>query len=119
MKAVRLNELGGPENLHIEDIPQPSPGPGEVLVRIKRAAFNRRDVFITQNLYPGIVLPRTLGSDGCGEVAALGEGCRRHGRRHRPANRLGRRAAHAQQERRYSGHAARRDVRAIRRSGGG
>jgi NADPH:quinone reductase-like Zn-dependent oxidoreductase len=74
MKAVRLNELGGPEKLHIEEIPQPSPGPGEVLVRIKRAAFNRRDVFITQNLYPGIVLPRTLGSDGCGEVAALGEG---------------------------------------------
>jgi NADPH:quinone reductase-like Zn-dependent oxidoreductase len=74
MKAVRLNELGGPENLHIEDIPTPEPGPGQILVRIKRAAFNRRDVFITQNLYPGIVLPRTLGSDGCGEVAALGEG---------------------------------------------
>jgi NADPH:quinone reductase-like Zn-dependent oxidoreductase len=74
MKAVRLNELGGPQNLHVEDIPQPSPGAGEILVRVKRAAFNRRDVFITQNLYPGIVLPRTLGSDGCGEVAALGEG---------------------------------------------
>jgi NADPH:quinone reductase-like Zn-dependent oxidoreductase len=74
MKAVRLNELGGPENLHIEEIPTPEAGPGEILVRIKRAAFNRRDVFITQNLYPGIVLPRTLGSDGCGEIAALGEG---------------------------------------------
>jgi len=74
MKAVRLNELGGPGNLHIEEIPTPEAGPGEILVRIKRAAFNRRDVFITQNLYPGIVLPRTLGSDGCGEIAALGEG---------------------------------------------
>jgi NADPH:quinone reductase-like Zn-dependent oxidoreductase len=74
MKAVRLNELGGPQNLHIEEIPDPKPAAGEILVRIKRAAFNRRDVFITQNLYPGIVLPRTLGSDGCGEVAALGEG---------------------------------------------
>jgi NADPH:quinone reductase-like Zn-dependent oxidoreductase len=74
MKAVRLNELGGPEKLHVENVPQPAPGTGEILVRVHRAAFNRRDVFITQNLYPGIVLPRTLGSDGCGEVAALGEG---------------------------------------------
>jgi NADPH:quinone reductase-like Zn-dependent oxidoreductase len=71
---VRLNDLGGPDHLHIEDIETPKPGPGEILVRIKRAAFNRRDVFITQNLYPGIVLPRTLGSDGCGEVAELGLG---------------------------------------------
>jgi len=78
MKAVRLNELGGPENLHIEEIPTPEAGPGEILVRIKRAAFNRRDVFITQNLYPGIVLPRTLGSDGCGEIAALGAGVTGH-----------------------------------------
>jgi len=74
MRAVRLNELGGPQNLHVEEIPTPEAGPGEILVRVKRAAFNRRDVFITQNLYPGIVLPRTLGSDGCGEVAALGAG---------------------------------------------
>jgi len=74
MRAVRLNELGGPEKLHVENVPDPQPGSGEVSVRIKRAAFNRRDVFITQGLYPGIELPKTLGSDGCGEVAALGEG---------------------------------------------
>ena len=74
MKAVRLNELGGPEKLHVEEVEAPRAGPGQILVRVKRAAFNRRDVFITQNLYPGIVLPRTLGSDGCGEVAELGEG---------------------------------------------
>ncbi|MBD5635168.1 MAG: zinc-binding dehydrogenase, partial [Candidatus Eremiobacteraeota bacterium] len=78
MKAVRLTELGGPEKLHIEDVPKPEPGPGQILVRIKRAAFNRRDVFITQNLYPGISLPRTLGSDGCGEIAELGEGVTGH-----------------------------------------
>jgi zinc-binding alcohol dehydrogenase/oxidoreductase len=74
MKAVRLSELGGPEKLHVEEIPDPKPGAGEVLVRITRAAINRRDVFITQGLYPGIELPKTLGSDGCGTVAALGEG---------------------------------------------
>jgi len=74
MKAVRLNELGGPRNLHVEDIATPQPASGEIVVRIERAALNRRDVYITQNLYPGIVLPRTLGSDGAGTVAALGEG---------------------------------------------
>ena len=74
MKAVRLHELGGPEKLLVEDVPDLVPGAGEIAVRITRAAFNRRDVFITQGLYPGITLPKTLGSDGCGAVAALGEG---------------------------------------------
>ena len=74
MKAVRLNELGGPEKLHVEEIADPKPAPGEALVRIKRAALNRRDVFITQGLYPGIELPKTLGSDGCGTVAQYGDG---------------------------------------------
>lgn len=74
MKAVRLNEIGGPQNLRIETIPDPTPGEGEILVKIHRAAFNRRDIFITQGLYPGISLPRTLGSDGAGTVAALGIG---------------------------------------------
>ncbi|GAC1413964.1 MAG: zinc-binding dehydrogenase [Candidatus Velthaea sp.] len=72
MKAVRLNEIGGPQNLRIETIPDLVPGEGEILVKINRAAFNRRDVFITQGLYPGIELPRTLGSDGAGVVAAHG-----------------------------------------------
>jgi NADPH:quinone reductase-like Zn-dependent oxidoreductase len=74
MKAVRLNELGGPAKLHVEEIPTPEPAPGHISVRIVRAAYNRRDVFITQGLYPGIELPKTLGSDGAGAVAALGEG---------------------------------------------
>jgi zinc-binding alcohol dehydrogenase/oxidoreductase len=74
MKAVRLNEIGGPQNLRIETIADLTPGQGEILVNVKRAAFNRRDVFITQGLYPGIELPRTLGSDGAGVVAALGAG---------------------------------------------
>lgn len=74
MKAVRLSEIGGPQNLRIETIADPTPGAGEILVKITRAAFNRRDVFITQGLYPGIELPRTLGSDGAGVVAAHGAG---------------------------------------------
>lgn len=77
MKAIRLHELGGPENLVYEDVPEPEPGPGEVVVRLRNAALNRRDVFVTQGMYPGAkpdALPVTLGSDGSGEVAARGDG---------------------------------------------
>ena len=71
MKAARLAELGGPEKLRIEEIAVPDPGEDEVLVRIRAAAFNHRDIFITQGLYPNIRLPVTLGSDGAGEIAQL------------------------------------------------
>jgi NADPH:quinone reductase-like Zn-dependent oxidoreductase len=74
MKAVRVHELAGPGSLVVESVPDPVPQPGEVAVRVHRAAFNRRDIFITQGLYPGIELPKILGSDACGTVAALGEG---------------------------------------------
>jgi zinc-binding alcohol dehydrogenase/oxidoreductase len=74
MRAVRLYETGGPENLLIEEIPSPQPAEGEVAVRIRAAALNHRDVFITQGLYPKMHLPVTLGSDGAGEVAKLGNG---------------------------------------------
>jgi NADPH:quinone reductase-like Zn-dependent oxidoreductase len=74
MQAIVLREIGGPQNLHLEEIETPIAGPGEILVKVHYAAFNRRDVFITQGLYPGIVLPVVPGSDGCGTVAALGAG---------------------------------------------
>ena len=78
MRAARLHETGGPENLRVEDIPDAAAAPGEVLVRLSHAALNHRDVFITQGLYPGIELPKTLGSDGAGTVAAIGAGVRGH-----------------------------------------
>ncbi len=68
MPAARLHALGGPSDLRIDEAPIPQPGEGEVLVRIHAAALNRRDLFITQGLYPKIRLPVTLGSDGAGEV---------------------------------------------------
>ena len=77
MKAVRLHELEGPEGLRYEDVPDPEPGSGEVVVRLRNAALNRRDVFATRGQYPGAkpeVLPVVLGSDGSGEVAAKGDG---------------------------------------------
>ena len=74
MRAIVLREIGGPQHLHLEEIEAPVAGPGELLIRLHRAAFNRRDVFITQGLYPGIVFPVIPGSDGCGVIAALGAG---------------------------------------------
>jgi zinc-binding alcohol dehydrogenase/oxidoreductase len=77
MKAIRLHEIGGPENLVYEDVPEPEPGTGEIVVRLSAAALNRRDVFVTRGQYPGAkpdALPAILGSDGSGEVAARGEG---------------------------------------------
>lgn len=68
MKAVRLNELGGPSKLRVEEIPQPRPAEGETLVRVRAAALNHRDVYITQGLYPNISLPCTLGADGAGDA---------------------------------------------------
>jgi zinc-binding alcohol dehydrogenase/oxidoreductase len=72
MQAIVLREIGGPQNLHLEAFETPVAGPGEMLIKVRYAAFNRRDVFITQGLYPGIVLPVIPGSDGCGVVAAHG-----------------------------------------------
>lgn len=77
MKAIMLRELGGPEQLQYEDVPDPQPGANEVVVRLRTAALNRRDVFITYGQYPGIELPAIPGSDGAGEIAAVGDGVTR------------------------------------------
>src|SRR3989440_13083110 len=74
MQAIVLRELGGPEQLRLETVPDPQPGPGEVVVRLYAAALNHRDVWIRKGLYAGIKLPIILGSDGAGEVSAVGVG---------------------------------------------
>jgi zinc-binding alcohol dehydrogenase/oxidoreductase len=74
MKAIILRELGAAENLKLEEAPDPQPGAGEAVVRLKAAALNHRDLFIWQNLYPGIKLPAILGSDGAGVVVAVSDG---------------------------------------------
>ena len=72
MKALQLPALHQP--LALVDLPDPTPGPGEVIVDVKAAALNHRDVFVQQGLYPGIALPVIPGSDGAGVVSAVGEG---------------------------------------------
>jgi zinc-binding alcohol dehydrogenase/oxidoreductase len=74
MKAIVLRQLGGPEQLHLEEIPTPEPGPGEVLVALQAAALNRRDILIRS--WPQMVdmMPFIPGSDGAGVIAATGTG---------------------------------------------
>jgi len=73
VKAVRIHEDGGPEVLRYEDVEDPTPGSGEVLVRLRAASLNHLDLWIRQGL-PSVPKPRILGADGAGVVAALGEG---------------------------------------------
>lgn len=74
MKAIVLRELGGPEKLLLEEVPDPQPGAGEVVVKLRAAALNHRDQWIRHGQYAGIKLPIILGSDGAGIVHTVGEG---------------------------------------------
>ena len=75
MKAVFFTAHGGNEVLTVGERPDPSPGPGEVLVRIEAAALNRLDLFVRDGI-PGvpITFPHVPGADGAGVVEALGAG---------------------------------------------
>jgi NADPH:quinone reductase-like Zn-dependent oxidoreductase len=75
MKAVRFHEFGGVDVLRVEEIDDPSPGPGEVLVGIRAAALNHLDVDVRDGTsrFP-VTLPHTLGVEVAGEIEELGEG---------------------------------------------
>jgi NADPH:quinone reductase-like Zn-dependent oxidoreductase len=73
VKAVRIHEDGGPEVLLYEDVPDPAPAAGEVLVELRAASLNHLDVWVRKGL-PSVPKPRILGADGAGVVAAVGEG---------------------------------------------
>jgi len=73
VKAIRVHSPGGAEALRYEDVPQPSPGTGQVLVRIEAAGVNFVDVYQRTGLYK-VPLPFTLGQEAAGVVTALGSG---------------------------------------------
>lgn len=75
MQAVYVREHGGPEVLGLEELPTPEPARGEVRVRVRAAALNHLDVWVRRGL-PGAPfhLPIVPGSDGAGDIDALGEG---------------------------------------------
>ena len=75
MKAFVCRDGFGLDHLALADRPDPRPGPGQVVVRVRAASLNFRDLLIAKGQYnPRLALPRVLGSDGAGEVAAVGPG---------------------------------------------
>jgi NADPH:quinone reductase-like Zn-dependent oxidoreductase len=75
MKAVAIREHGGPEVVKLEDLSDPQPGPGQVVVAVKAAALNHLDLWVRKG-WPGLKLafPHVLGSDVAGVVEAVGPG---------------------------------------------
>jgi acryloyl-coenzyme A reductase len=73
MRAVLLREIGPPENLRLEDLPDPAPGPGQVLVRVRAAGVCYRDVVDRRGGFPLMKRPVVPGHEFAGEVAAVGE----------------------------------------------
>ena len=75
MRVVVCRQYGTPEDLVLTDIPDPQPGPGEVLVRVRAAAVNFPDVLLIAGKYQiKLPVPFTPGSELAGEVVAVGPG---------------------------------------------
>lgn len=75
MKAIVVHEFGGPEVLRLEEVPTPHPAAGQVLVRIHAAGVNPYDTYMRNGVYAiKPPLPYTPGSDGAGDIEAVGEG---------------------------------------------
>jgi NADPH:quinone reductase-like Zn-dependent oxidoreductase len=72
VKALVLKGVG--QSLSLENVPDPTPEPGEAVVAIRCAALNHRDVWIQKGLYAGLKFPIILGSDGAGVVTETGSG---------------------------------------------
>ncbi|MDT5199181.1 MAG: NADPH:quinone reductase, partial [Mycobacterium sp.] len=73
MHAIEVAEIGGPEVLSYVEKPQPSPGPGEVLIKAEAIGVNFIDTYVRSGLYPRD-LPFVPGTEVAGTVAAVGDG---------------------------------------------
>lgn len=72
--AVQIHATGGPEALVYEDVAVPDPGPGEVRLRQRAIGVNYIDVYHRNGLYKLPKLPAIIGSEGAGDVIAIGRG---------------------------------------------
>src|SRR5882724_8454396 len=73
MKAIRVHEFGGPEVLKLEELPDPKPGPGDVVVRIRAIGVNPVDTYVRSGKYRTLpALPYTPGADAAGVVESVG-----------------------------------------------
>src|SRR5215831_10821437 len=71
MKAVFVDQTGGPENLKYGDLSKPAPGPGQALVKIAASGVNFIDIYFRTGLYKADP-PVLLGNEGAGTVEAVG-----------------------------------------------
>ena len=76
MKAMVIRQHGGPEVMQAEEIAEPRIGPGELLIKVAAAGVNRFDISARRGdvPYAKVTFPHVLGLEGCGTVAAVGEG---------------------------------------------
>ncbi|NNF53754.1 MAG: quinone oxidoreductase [Acidimicrobiales bacterium] len=72
MKAIQVTRTGGPEVLDWTDVPDPSPGPDDVLVKVAAAGLNFIDTYQRTGLYP-VPMPFTPGLEGAGVITGVGE----------------------------------------------
>jgi NADPH2:quinone reductase len=78
MQAIRVNTFGPPEVMKLEEVPNLTPGAGQVLVTVKAIGVNPVDTYLRAGLYrPDLKLPYTPGLDAAGVVAAIGPEVRR------------------------------------------
>jgi len=73
MKAIRAHKAGGPEVLQVDDVPDPSPEAGELLIDVEAAGVNFVDIYLREGLYQ-VQRPFTLGAEAAGTVRAIGSG---------------------------------------------
>src|SRR3990172_674489 len=73
MKAVRIHEFGGPEVLKTEEVPEPTLGPGDVLIQMEASGVNYADVMMRVGMYPIEGLPITPGFERGGGVVKAGD----------------------------------------------
>jgi len=76
MHAIRFATTGSPDVLDLVELPDPQPGPGQILVRQAAIGVNYIDTYHRSGLYP-LKLPSGLGMEGAGEIVAAGEGVER------------------------------------------
>jgi NADPH:quinone reductase-like Zn-dependent oxidoreductase len=78
MRAIRLHEVGEASKLRVDELPEPTPGPGEAAVRVRATSLNYRDLMVRSGAYnPQLKTPFVPLSDGAGEVSVVGPGVTR------------------------------------------
>jgi NADPH2:quinone reductase len=101
MRAALVKEFGPPSSLAIEQVGDPSPGPGEVVIEVAAASVNFPDILVVEGSYQNLAeRPFSRGKEAAGRVIALGDGVQRLaiGQRASAGVRTGVRSASAHRE---------------------